>query len=260
MVAIVFMVAGMSSRFGGKPKQLEKVGPNEETLIEYSLNQALKNNFSEIIFITNINTENFFINLFSNNYRGVPVKYVRQTYNAVERKRPWGTTDAVCCLCGNITVPFILVNGDDIYGEDTFKTGFNLMSNNNINIIGIINLLETLPESGSVNRGIVNVSNSKVINLEEKIGISRENKELANMYANVNFIGLQPDVLYMLNEILTEFKEINKNDEKIECLLPDNISELINKNKMEMEYFIIKNKILGITNPGDEIILKNILK
>ena len=260
MVAIVFMVAGMSSRFGGKPKQLEKVGPNNETLIEISVNQALKNNFSELIFITNKNTENLFMQIFGTKYNNILVKYFQQNYNSLERKRPWGTTDAICILHDYLKTSFILVNGDDIYGDNTFKTGFELMSNNNINIIGVSNLLKTLPESGIVNRGIVYVNDTKVEKLEERIGISRENKELLNNYANVNFIGLQPNVLSLLNNILIKFKEKNKENFIIECLLPNNISELINNGKIEMDYFIITDEILGITNPGDEIIIRNKLK
>ena len=64
MVAIVYMVAGMSSRFGGMPKQMAQIGPNDETLIEYSVNQALTQPFSELIFITNARTEHLFQKIF----------------------------------------------------------------------------------------------------------------------------------------------------------------------------------------------------
>jgi len=75
MVAIVYMVAGMSSRFGGKPKQMAKVGPNNETLIEYSVNQALKQNFSKLIFITNAKTEHLFRKIFKDKYQNRNVLY-----------------------------------------------------------------------------------------------------------------------------------------------------------------------------------------
>ena len=80
-----------------------------------------------------------------------------------------------------------------------------------------------------------------------------------NSLANVNFIGLQYDVLLYLNVILTKFKNENKDDPKIECLLPDNLDELIKNNKINMEFFEIENDILGLTNPEDEIIVKEIL-
>ena len=119
MVAIVFMVAGLSSRFKSGPKQMAKIGPNNETLIEYSVNQSLKNGkFSKIYFITNYKTEHLFRNIFGNNYCKLDVKYVEQKYDKIKRVRPWGTTDALCSLVGLIDESFILLNGDQIYGED----------------------------------------------------------------------------------------------------------------------------------------------
>ncbi len=264
MVAIIFMVAGMSSRFGGKPKQLEKIGPNDESLIEYSVNQALKNKFNHLWFITNLKTEDKFKSIFGDNYKGIPVSYITQTYNHDKRVRPWGTTDAICQLNNKIFEPFILVNGDDIYGNETFKKGFEMMKNNqNINIIGIIETEKTLPEQGNVNRGIIHINkfNNQILKIEEKININKHNINLEDdIYANVNFIGLQPIILNHLNDILIKFKNDNQNNPKIECLLPNNLSQLIDQGLLILEYFIIEKNILGITNPGDELILKELLK
>ncbi len=257
MTIIVFMVAGMSSRFGGNPKQMAIIGPKNETLIEYSVNQAIKNNFNKIIFITNSKTENLFVNIFGHLYKNIPVEYIRQKYDVTKRTRPWGTTDAVCSLIETVKEPFILVNGDDIYGEETFKEGFNKMKVPNINIIGGLQLLKTLPDNGTVNRGIIFTSGKKVIGLKEMLNISKEdNQELHTEFANVNFIGLQIAALSYLKKSLDKFKFINIDDSKIESLLPDDLNNLIKKKLIEMEFFEIKNNILGITNPGDENIIK----
>jgi len=80
-----------------------------------------------------------------------------------------------------------------------------------------------------------------------------------NDLANVNFIGLHYDVLLLLNEILVQFKKDNSEDPKTECLLPDNLNQLIEEGKMDMEFFEIQNKIIGLTNPEDEFIVKNLL-
>ena len=80
--------------------------------------------------------------------------------------------------------------------------------------------------------------------------------ELHNEFSNVNFIGLQIDVLNKLKVILDKFKEENNDDPKIECLLPDNLNELIINNEICMRFFEITNDIYGITNPGDEYILR----
>jgi len=260
MVAIVYMVAGMSSRFGGRPKQMAKVGPNNETLIEFSVNQALKQNFTKLVFITNSKTEYLFKNIFSDKYKNIDVLYIEQIYDRIKRSRPWGTTDAICSLIGKINDSFILLNGDDIYGEKTFETGFNMMNNNNYNIIGGLPIINTMPEEGEVNRGVIMVNDSIVIGMREMLKISKlKNPELMNQLANVNFIGLQYNVLLLLNEILTKFKSENMDDPKIECLLPDNLNQLIEENKINMEFFEIQNKIIGLTNPEDELIVKKIL-
>lgn len=261
MTIVVFMVAGMSSRFGGNPKQMAIVGPNKETLIEYSVNQALTCKFSKIIFITNQITEKLFIKVFGSVYKNTPVLYIQQKYDSNIRSRPWGTTDALCSIIEYVNEPFILLNGDDIYGENTFKKGFDLMKIKNNNIIGGLKVHKTLPNKGYVNRGIIFVSGSEVLGLKEMLGISKEeNPELLNEFGNVNFIGLQPKILCELRIILEKFKLINKNDKKIECLLPDNLNELIEKDILKMTYFEINNDIIGITNPGDEINVRKKLK
>ena len=257
MTVVVFMVAGMSSRFGGMPKQMAIVGPTKETLIEYSVKQALIYAFSKIIFITNAKTEKLFVQIFDKKYKNIPVEYIQQKYNIETRSRPWGTTDAICSIINNINEPFIMLNGDDIYGIETFKKGFALMKQPNINVIGGLTVIDTLPDSGSVNRGIIFVQDNKVTGLKEMINITKnDNPELHNELANVNFIGLQPSVLNKLKDILDEFKVIHKNDKKIECLLTDNLNELIKSNLMEMTFFEITNSIIGITNPGDEDIVR----
>jgi NDP-sugar pyrophosphorylase family protein len=263
MIALVFMVAGMSSRFNGKPKQMARVGPNNETLIEYSVNQALKQNFSKLIFITNSNTEYLFREIFKDKYLNREVLYIEQKYDKSIRTRPWGTTDAICSLIGKIEEKFILLlNGDDIYGESTFESGYKLLNDKKNNIIGGLPVIDTMPEIGEVNRGIFMVNDDEqVYKMKEFLNISKiKNPELMNNLANVNFIGLHYDTLLLLNDILIKFKTENKGNPKIECLLTDNINELIESNKITMDYFSIKNKIIGLTNPEDELIVKNILR
>ena len=265
MTVLVCLVAGMSSRFGGKPKPLTIVGPKNETLIEYSINQALKQKFSKIIFVTNYKTEHGFRVIFGNTYKNIPIEYVQQQYDLNKRLRPWGTTDAICTISEIIDSdpePFILINGDDIYGENVFEAGFSLMKERNANIIGGLKVIQTLPESGNVNRGIISINNTDITDkhvtgLKEMLDISKtSNPELHNELANINFIGLQPCILKDLNDILNQFKERNKNDMKIECLLPDNLNELIKSGKLILKYFEVLNPIIGITNPGDEVIMR----
>lgn len=258
MVAIIYLVAGMSSRYGGNVKQMAKIGPNDETLIQYSVDQALKYPFTKLIFITNSLTEELYKNIFGYVYKNVPIYYIEQIYDKNSRTRPWGTTDALCSAYGHVNEPFILVNGDDLYGTETFRTGYELLKESNKNIIGCIKMDKSLPEENQeVNRGVVFIENSKVIRMKEMLKISRsKNPELLNEFANVNFIGLQSNILDKLNIMLLEFKENNKFHSDIECLLPDCLNTLIIENILDLQYFEITNEILGVTYPGDEVLVK----
>lgn len=260
MVYLVCMVAGLSSRFGGFPKSIAIVGPNNETLIEYSINQAVKTGYLEkIIFITNELTEHYFVKIFSNSYKNIPIQYVRQQFDKSIRIRPWGTADAVTSLYSIVDKPFILINGDDIYGEDTFSKGFKLFNEYNDNIIGGLQLIDTLPKNGIVNRGVIYLEkdNMSVIDMREMYNISRSDTELYNHTANVNFIGLMPNTLKLLHQKVEKFKENNKNDSKIECILTNLLGDMICNKEIKMIFFNITTEILGITNVGDDVILKN---
>lgn len=265
------MVAGMSSRFGGSPKQFAIVGNREtgETLIEYSVNQALKAaknicSIDKIIFITNPNTEQGFKNIFNGRSWwdcDTVFEYIQQDFDQTKRSRPWGTCGAVCSLLGHVDQPFILLNGDDIYGIETFKTGYQMLLSEQNNIIGGCKIVDTMPEDGLVNRGLIETNDeSYVTSMRELLKISKkDNPELHEKLGNVNFIGLLPKTLELLDKILNRFKEEHKEDPKIECLLPDNLNELIQSKQITMKAFMITSKIYGITNPGDDVILRKIL-
>lgn len=277
MVAIVFMVAGMSSRFGGKPKQFAKIGPNNETLIEYSVNQALMQPFSALYFICNPKTEIEFRKTFGNIYQGRQVYYIYQHYDITNRTKPWGTIDAIAQLYKTQSQQkftttkedsYLIVNGDDIYGKETFINGYNKFAqtstHNNINFIGTIPLSQTIPKEGNVNRGVIWTSPEQLVTkMEEKMNISANTiDEFKDMYANVNFIGLHSTILKDIYEIVENFKlhhQGHPDSATIECLLPDVFTLLIKDKNLKLEILKITNPIYGITNPEDEETLRNIL-
>ena len=262
MVVLVYMVGGMSSRFGGI-KQLCRVGPNNETLLEISIMQALKQPFRKIIFITNKKTESLFKEIFNDSYNKTPIEYISQNYDIKKRIRPWGTTDAICCLLGKVDEPFILVNSDDIYGEDAFKQGYNYLHTTSKNIIGVSYVKNTICGKGLINRGIVETQKDSdiVLSLKETLGINTETMtNYLHKLCNVNFICLQPFVLQHLNNCLIEFKQNHIDNSKIEALLPDDLNRLIVADTIKLNYFTIKNKIISLTYPSDVNIVKEYLK
>ena len=262
MVVLVYMVGGLSSRFGGI-KQLCIVGANNETLLEISIKQALKEPFSKIIFITNKKTEHLFRKLIKDEYCNTPVQYITQSYDTTKRIRPWGTTDAICCLLDKVNEPFILVNSDDIYGEDAFKQGYRYLNTTSNNFIGVTYLKNTISGKELINRGIVEINNNtdKVISLKETLDINIDtNPEYLDKMCNVNFLCLQPSVLILLNKILIKFKEEHSENNKIEALLPDHLNYLIKGNYINLHYFTIKDNIVSLTYPSDVDKVKEFIK
>lgn len=265
---IVFMVAGMSSRFGGTiPKQFAKVGPCNETLIEVSVNDALSSNFfQEIIFITNPKTETLFQDLFGNIYKNHPVTYLEQKMEEY-RERPWGTTDAVCVLNRfmkgyNDEYIFTIINGDDLYGKKSFQEISNFLEKKNTNYIGGQPLLRTILGDEKVNRGIITLDEKmeKVISIKEELNICRSDKGLKEKIANMNFLVLHGNVISKLGILLNDFKEQYKNDPRIECFLTDSLYQLIEKEKIELYYFPLMEDVIGVTRQEDVEKVKKLLQ
>lgn len=264
-IAIVYMVAGISSRFGGKIKQFAQIGHDNETLMEYSLNQALKAGFSKIIFIVGNLTEKPFKEKFGNNYKGIPIKYVLQTYNSETRDRPWGTADALCTINSVIDCPFVICNGDDIYGENTFKILFNHLKNSEEEATIGYKLCEVIPETGKIHRGIFKIDDNEcVIDLTEVFNIEKCNLQATNSkpedLCSMNIFALHPKTISYLEKNMKVFKKKNKEDRRIEFLLPTEISNLIKDNKIKMKVYPTPDKWFGITNPEDEIVVREMLK
>ena len=259
-VALVYMVAGISSRFGGRVKQFARVGRNGETLMECSLDQALPAGFTKIIFIVGGKTEKLFREKFGDSYKGVPVEYTLQEFDSETRDKPWGTTDALCTIRDVIDCPFVVCNGDDLYGAGAFKVLVNHLKNPDNAGVGVTvgyKLGGVLPETGTVHRGIFDVDDDTYVrglvetfNIEggklEDVGLNE------NSSCSMNIFGFFPEVISDLSEILENFKEAHKGDRKAECLLPVDVSSLIEKGKLKMKLYSTDEKWYGLTNPEDE--------
>lgn len=262
-ITIVYMVAGISSRFKGKIKQFAKIGPQGETLIEYSLKQALSAGFNEIIFIVGNLTEEPFKKMFGNQYKGIPIKYAIQKYDPTKRNKPWGTLDSICQIKDIVKSPFIVCNGDDLYGEQSFKILANHLREKTTNATLGYNLLKVLPEKGDVNRGIFELKENKVTSIKEILNISKENLSSKglneNTTASMNIFAFQPEILDSLDKKLIKFKEQNKGNKDIECFLPTELNNLIKKQGLIIELYPTPDKWIGITNPEDEFKVREII-
>lgn len=262
---LVYLAAGMSSRFNGKVKQLIKVGPKEETLIEVSIAQALDAQITSIIFIVGEKTEYSFKEKFGSFYKGIPVKYVKQSFDISQRDKPWGTAEAVSSILPIINGPSIVCNGDDLYGSDAYTILKQHVKHSNDSALAGYLLADVLPQEGEVNRGIVSVDhNNHVQAIEENYKLSKGNYQergLTNKsICSMNFFLFQKDAIQLLKERVEAFKLVHKDNRTIECLLPQQVSELLQAKQITMKSYAAKNEWIGVTNPADEEIVRNYLR
>ena len=264
-ISLVCIAAGMSKRFGGELKQLAKVGPNNENLIECILNQAIPAGFDKIILVVREETKSIFENIFGKNYKGVPVLYAIQELNKNERDKPWGTGDALCSAIKLIREPFVICSGDDLSGEKSFKTLTHHLRNKKEEATVAKRLIDLLPTQGTVNRGVFIVDeNQNVIDGEEIKGISLENfreKSLEeDTLVSLSIFALHPRTLNFLNDRLKKFKDENRENREIEFYLNIELTKLIKENKIGMKIYTTEEKWLGITNKEDEEKVRKSLK
>ena len=260
----------MSSRFGGKIKQFAEVGPNNQTLIEISINQAKKAGFNKIIFIVGEKTKISFKEKFKENFMGLQIFYAEQKFDKNIRDKPWGTSDAIVSAKNLIKENFVICNGDDLYGEEALKIAREFLEKKQEDKIEFgcavgYKLSKVIPENGKTNRGIFKTDNkNNILNIVEIFNIEKNKLEEKNLnnetLVSMNLFGLSKNVINLLEKKLLEFKKVNKNNKKIECLLPEELGKLINEKKLNLKLIPTNDDWFGVTNPEDEKIIKEKLK
>jgi len=182
--ALVILAAGMASRYGSM-KQVEGFGPSGETIMDYSIYDAIKAGFGKVIFIIRKEFADNFRQAVGNKIENkIKVEYVFQELSAYTegfnipagRTKPWGTAHAVLCASEKVTEPFAVINADDFYGRDSFEKAFSFLteecSDKIYSIIGY-ELLKTLSDHGTVNRGVCEVDeNRNLVSVVERLNIS----------------------------------------------------------------------------------------
>ena len=183
---LVILAAGMASRYGSM-KQIQGFGPGGETIMDYSIYDAIRAGFGKVAFIIRREFADNFKNIFEPKLKGrIATEYVFQEIDMftggaaipAERKKPWGTAHAVLCAKNYVKEPYAVINADDFYGKPAFKDAFNFLNTrcteNNNAIIGY-DLLKTLSEHGTVNRGVCTLdSKGNLASITERINISQK--------------------------------------------------------------------------------------
>ena len=288
---LLILAAGMGSRYGGL-KQLDTIGEGGRNLLEYSIYDAIKVGFTDIVIIIRKDFENEFKSKIASRFdTKIKVSYAFQDIKELpgnfscprERIKPWGTTHAIWSARKLLVNPFAVINADDFYGRNAFKVIHdflyridNYSTTTNKIPSGIVTYLlnKTLSDQGSVNRGICKIQKSKLIKVEEHFNINLQtnraitgkNKlgeivELAESdKVSMNLWGFAPEIIPLLESQFLEFLRKDLYIENSECYIPNTVDFLLEKGEITCEAFETTSQWLGITYPKDKEIIKDRLK
>ena len=288
--ALVIMAAGIGSRFGKGIKQLAKVGPSGEIIMDYSIHDALEAGFNKVVFIIRKDIEEEFREIIGNRIEKITeVEYVFQDLKDLpegftcpaDRTKPWGTGQAVLAAKKAIAEPFVVINADDYYGKEEFRKLHDWLildhTDMSIAMAGFI-LKNTLSENGGVTRGVCKVDSghthiSDVVETSnivmtnngveaDGVVLDPESYVSMNMWGFVAKDGCAPAYLTVLENGFKEFfeKDVLRNPLKAEYLLPTHIGGLLEKGKCLVKVLETRDRWFGVTHKEDKEFVVNSFK
>ena len=279
--ALVVMAAGMGSRFGGGIKQLEKVGPSGEIIMDYSIYAAKDAGFNKVVFIIRRDLEKDFREIIGNRIeKYIDVEYVFQEMSNIPegftvpegRVKPWGTGQAVLSCLGVLDMPFVVINADDFYGKEAFRATHDYLvglpegSRHQYCMAGFI-LGNTLSENGKVTRGVCEVRNGQLSTVEECFELRREGDTVLgedgsgnpkqfdpSVPVSMNLWGFTPDFLEELNDRFAEFLRTDAamNPLKAEYLLPKIVGQMVTEGRAQVSVLPTADRWFGVTYKEDK--------
>jgi NDP-sugar pyrophosphorylase family protein len=248
---LLVLAAGMGSRYGGL-KQLDPVGPGGETLLDYSVHDAMRAGFDRVVFLIRRDIEKDFRTQIGARYDGkIAVGYAFQEIGNLPggfsppsgRTKPWGTAHAIWCARSEIATPFVAINADDFYGADSFRQLGGFLTNVDPRAqpatfaMAGYRLDKTLSEHGTVARGICDVGEGGLLRgVEELTDIARrpdgtiasgERAFAPDTPVSMNFWGFTPQIFPLLEKTLCKFLTEQGQSEKAECYIPSAVADMI---------------------------------
>lgn len=284
---LFILAAGMGSRYGGL-KQLDGLGPNGETIMDYSVYDAVRAGFGKVVFVIRKSFEEDFRNIVLKKYEElIPTEVVFQeltdvpagiSYNP-ERSKPWGTNHAVMMGKDVIKEPFAVINADDFYGKESFQVMADFLKSvegkkNQYSMLGY-RVGNTLSESGSVARGVCEVDgDGNLTNVVERTSIVRKDEKIVftdedgkdvelqeNTPVSMNFWGLTPDYFQYSEEQFIDFLKEKGQELKSEFFIPLVVNNLIVNNVASCKVLDTPAQWFGVTYAADrEAVVNKIQK
>jgi len=282
--SLVILAAGMASRYGGN-KQTESFGPSGETIMEYSIYDAVKAGFGKVIFIIREEFSAAFKEIIEPKLNGkISTGYVYQSLESfsggrqipADRTKPFGTSHALLCCKEILDGPFAVINADDFYGFDAFKQAYNFLITsiqaNKYACIGY-ELKNTLSDNGSVTRGEINVNaQNEIVGITERKEIYKENGKAftkiddavielpLDTKVSMNFFCFTPDFVNWSEGEYYKFLDKNMTELKAEFLIPEVADILIKSGEGVVKMIPTQAKWFGVTFKEDAPVVKAALQ
>lgn len=273
---LLILAAGMASRYGSM-KQIDGFGPNGETIIDYSIYDAIKAGFGKVVFIIKEEFADNFKAIFDEKLKGkIEVDYVYQNFDLkqfgideeIYREKPWGTAHAILSGRKTIKEPFCVINADDFYGYDAFKKMADFLTSeindSNYSIIGY-KIGKTLSDFGSVSRGVCKadesgnlteiVERTKVYKKGDSIVYEEDGNEFPLEFdtpVSMNFWGFTPAVFNITEDLFKTFAMENKDKPKAEFFIPLIGEHLVSTQKASFKVVPTDNQWFGVTYKEDK--------
>ena len=248
-LSLLVMAAGMGSRYGGI-KQIDGFGPNGETIMDYSLYDAIRSGFTKIVFVVRQEIKEAVEEMFLPKLKGkAEVHFVIQSlenfvpneFLPVNRTKPWGTTHAMLCGKEVINEPFAVINADDFYGRESFESLATFLNNAEAHHHAMVGytLKNVLSEYGSVSRGVANqAKDGLLISLDELTKIVKEGGKIISkeeggnraldedLKVSMNSWGFLPEVFELSEKMFRDFVKQNHENPKAEFYIALMVTEL----------------------------------
>ena len=278
---LLIMAAGMASRYGSM-KQIQQFGPSGETIMDYSIYDAIQAGFGKVVFIIRKDFAEDFKNIFEPKLKGkIQTEYVYQEMDAhldgfsvpEGRTKPWGTSHAILSAKDVVKEPFAAINADDFYGKDAFVKAYNFLVNEcNERTFALIGyeLGNTLSENGSVSRGVSDVDNdNNLVRINERLKVYEEGGKIVyeetdgskheipdTCKASMNFWCFHPSLFQFLEEEFQKFLKENINNLKAEFLIPHSADQFIKQGKGVIKVIPTAAQWFGVTYKEDAPVVK----
>lgn len=273
---LLILAAGIGSRYGGA-KQVDAFGPNGETIMDYSMYDAIRAGFGKIVFIINETIEPLFEEMFGTILKGRidydyvvqrPTNYLPADMGTVERTKPWGTAHALLCGWEKIDTPFTVINADDFYGREAFEKIARFLEQDrdaSANAMVAYELSRTLSAYGRVARGVCQVDASGYLEtVTERTSIARDEQGVfyeengqkhylpADSPVSMNFWGFQPSVFPIAKTLFEEYARKHFDAPKSEFYLPVLMTHLMQTGQGTCQVFRSSSDWFGVTYREDK--------